>query len=379
VRQSLDELCAALASFDPGVYSGADCAELVECFASAEHALAAARARAALRAGACGAHRHRGFAEASDWLAQASGSTVQEARAVLDTVKHLDACPETRDAVVAGEVSLAQAGEIVRTATDLPGCELELLEAAKHGTLTTVRELARKRRVAAVTPETLYARQRQARELVHWRDELGMVCGRFALPPDVGVPFINRLDRYADRCWRQTRGHGDVESRAACAADALVQLTQPAENETRGGRRFVDLVIVCDLRAYRRGHTHPGEVCQIIGGGPLPVSVVRELVADAFLKAVLHDGVNIHSVAHFGRHIPARLRTALELGAAPDFDGITCVADGCERRYGLQWDHVNPVANGGLTTHENLEPRCRPDHRDKTDRDRKAGLLRAPP
>ena len=74
----------------------------------------------------------------------------------------------------------------------------------------------------------------------------------------------------------------------------------------------------------------PGELSHIVGGGPLPISVVRELGRDAFLKAVLHDGKQIHTVAHFGRHIPAELRTALELGPLPRLDGVRCADEGCE-------------------------------------------------
>ena len=40
----------------------------------------------------------------------------------------------------------------------------------------------------------------------------------------------------------------------------------------------------------------------------------HQTAEDAFIKAVTHDGVRIGTVAHFGRHIPAELRTALELG-----------------------------------------------------------------
>ena len=75
-----------------------------------------------------------------------------------------------------------------------------------------------------------------------------------------------------------------------------------------------DLVIVCDLEAWRRGHAHDGEPCHIIGGGPIPVSLAKELGQDAFLKAVLHTGTELHTIAHFGRRWPAKLRTALELG-----------------------------------------------------------------
>ena len=116
-------------------------------------------------------------------------------------------------------------------------------------------------------------------------------------------------------------------------------------------------------------------MCHIVGGGPIPVEIARELEKDALLKVVLHDGVNIHTVAHLGRYRPAELETALMLGKPPAFDGLTCDTEGCDRRYGLEWDHVDPVANDGVTSYENVGPQCWPHHQDKTERDRKAGLL----
>ncbi len=105
------------------------------------------------------------------------------------------------------------------------------------------------------------------------------------------------------------------------------------------------------------------------------MSVARGLERDAFLKAVIHDGVNVHTVAHFGRHRPAHLETALRLGTPPGFEGIACSEAGCERQYGLEFDHIDPCANGGPTSLANLKPECKPHHWNKTERDRKAGLL----
>jgi hypothetical protein len=116
-------------------------------------------------------------------------------------------------------------------------------------------------------------------------------------------------------------------------------------------------------------------VCHIIGGGRTTVDVVRQaLEQDAFLKVVLHDGVKIDTVKHFGRHIPAELRTALNLGAPPLFPGATC-ACGCGGRYNLQHDHIDPVANDGPTSIDNLQPLTASHHRLKTKQDRAAGLL----
>jgi 5-methylcytosine-specific restriction endonuclease McrA len=89
------------------------------------------------------------------------------------------------------------------------------------------------------------------------------------------------------------------------------------------------------------------------------VSLARELGRDAFLKAVL--------------------RTALQLGAPPVFQGLKCSQPSCDRRYHLEFDHIDPVANDGPTAYANLEPLCWPHHQMKTLRDRKAGLLRGKP
>jgi hypothetical protein len=366
-----EEFRSALVEADAGRYSGAVCAEIAEELARTEKACAAARVVFAARAAGCGEHRRRGFADAHDWMAQSTGSSAGAARAELATIGSVAAYPETRDALRAGEVSLVQAGEI---ASAPAACEAELLALARTSGSRAVQDAARKRRLEGIDRDELHARQHAAREVVHWRDRFGMVCFRGALPPEVGLPFVNRLDAETDRVSRDARRTGAAVTREQGAADAFCRLLHA---KATGRARSADLVLVQDLDAYRRGHAHPGEVSHIVGGGPIPVSVARELSRDAFVKVVLHDGVQIHTVAHFGRHRPAELDTAPQLGAPPDFDGVTCAELGCDRRYGLQWDHRDPVANGGPTSVDNLQPLCLPHHWDKTTRDRDAGLLGA--
>ena len=380
LSRRVDALVRALRAFEPGEYSGEDCARLVTSTCRLEKAAAAARARAAVRAAECGEHRKRGHADPSEWIGRERGSTAREARRELDTTKKLDLCPATRDAVMGGEVSLDQAEEIVRTEEAVPGSETELLALAKRSGLSKLRDEARSRRLKAIPPEKLRDRQHAARSVRHWRDHLGMIAGSFRLAPEVGVPFVNRLEREAQRLRRAAKQRGDVPERfEAYAADAFAEMLQPSAAPAARKRRDVDVVVVCDLRAYRRGHAHESEQCHLVGGGPIPVWLAREMAKDAFLKAVVHDGVTINTVKHFGRHIPAELRTALELGPLPDLDGVVCSEEGCDRRYGLEWDHDNPVANGGETSYQNLRPKCGPHHWDKTEQDRKDGKLRSRP
>ena len=365
----------ALAGFDPGLLPGAGCAEAAEQLAATAKACAGAAVLAAARALAEGAHRERGFSDGRAWLARHSGQTGGAARRALRTAELLGACPATTAALLAGEVSLEEAGEVARAEEEVPGGEEELLGLARTGGLAKLREAVRERTAAAAGPDELHRRQQAGRHFRHWQDRLGMVCFSGSLPPGDGVPLAKRVEEEAARRSRAARAAGgEEEPFEAHAADALAALV--AGSAGRSNR--ADLVVVVDLWAWRRGFAHPGEPAHVLGGGPLPVRLALELCRDAFVKAVLVDGVEVRAVKHFGRHLGAELRTALDLGPPPRFAGAACAE--CGGRFGLEYDHVDPVANGGPTSYDNLQPLCWRHHRDKTERDRRAGLLgRSPP
>ncbi|MBV8692480.1 MAG: HNH endonuclease [Actinobacteria bacterium] len=366
-------LRTALLSLRPDALSGRECASLAEELARTAKSCEAAAASLAAWASDRGAYRDKGFTDGAEWFARASGSSPTAAKAAMETAWAVEECPETKAAVLAGDVSMEQAGIIARTEFAVPGSEADLLGVAKSSSLKSLKDSARDTRLGSMDVDELARRQRKARCYRHWRDELGMVRGTFALTPEVGVPIVNGLDAEADRLRKAAKKQGEPEAWEAYAADALAARLQGG-GHVRGSR--AELVVVADINALRHGHAEPGEPCHVVGGGPIPVEVARELSKDAFIKAVLHDGVDVLRVEHFGRHIKAELRTALELGPAPQFPGKTCCEPGCGRQHNLEWDHVDPVNNNGPTSFDNLKPRCWPHHRDKTERDRKAGLLR---
>ncbi|HXR22636.1 MAG TPA: HNH endonuclease signature motif containing protein [Acidimicrobiales bacterium] len=63
----------------------------------------------------------------------------------------------------------------------------------------------------------------------------------------------------------------------------------------------------------------------------------------------------------------------MDLGPVPVFTGAQC--GHCGSRFGLEYDHINPVANNGETSLPNVQALCWDDHQAKTGRDRQAGLL----
>lgn len=376
VREAAHVLRGQLASFDPEHLSAEDCASLADELALTEKACAAARLLAVRRAAGSGLHRQRGFGDPISWFARQGGTTTSQAREALQTASGLDGCEQTKQALLAGEVSIAQAREITAAEAEFPGQEHELLAAAKGGDLSGLRAHVRDRRLARMAPVDLHRRQHAARRFRHWRDGLGMVCFEGALPPETGLPLVSRIEHLARKHRTAARRDGRPPERfEAYAADALASFASDPSGDGARRAKNAELVMVCDLFAYRRGHAHATEPCHIVDGGPVPVEVVRDFAQDAFIKAVLHDGVRIHTVKHFGRRLPAELRSALDLGPVPRFAGRQCVD--CGRRYGLEYDHVDPVANNGVTSYDNIVARCYPDHQAKTERDRKAGRLGA--
>lgn len=359
---------------DVAVLTGQECALVAEELARVEKTCAAMRAIAAARATACGAHRLRGFSVAEDWLADTTGSTRHQARSDLDTGARLDGSPQTKEAALDGELSLGQAGDIARTEHLKPGSESDLITTAKGSTRQGLADACRKRRQEGVDRAELAAKQHDRRSLRTWTDGDGLVCGQFRFEPIVGVPLLSRLQTEADRIRRQARRAGSTDPWEAHYADALAAML--GSGGAKAHKTKADLVVVVDLRTFRTG-AHSETVCHIVGGGPVAPEVVAEMAKDAFLKVVFHDGVNIHTVTHVGRHIPAELRTALELGDPPDFDGIVC--SGCGKKFKLQWDHVEPVCAGGFTSFANEDPKCWECHREKSDAERAAGLYRRPP
>jgi hypothetical protein len=217
----------------------------------------------------------------------------------------------------------------------------------------------------------LAAKQHARRSMRSWTDGDGMICGQFRLEPVIGVPVLARLEAEAERLRRSARRAGSTEPFQAHAADALASMLTNGSAGVKARNGRADVVFVVDLRTYRHG-THADSVCHIVGGGPVAPDVVREMVKDAFLKVAFHDGVNIHTVTHIGRYIPAELRTALELGEAPGFDGTVC--SGCGHKFRLQWDHLDPVCAGGVTSFANEDPKCWECHARKSEEERAAGL-----
>ena len=343
----------------PGRYSDAEARDLLGRYAELEKLAAYGKAALAARLKDPGG------------LARMSGTSMGKAREAIKTASTAARTPELGEAFRAGELSLDQATEIAKTEQVAPGSVGPLLERVRGGApIHVLREDARKRRLEAQDRQDLAQRQRDARFLRHGITDDGMVRFEAELEPHVGTPLLSRLQAEAKSLSRQANGAEPFER---YLADALPKVASSDGN----GKGRTEMVVLVSHGVADRGwnDVQDGEFCKIPGVGPISPETARKIAAgDCFLTGLFYDGEDLRHLRRFGRHIPAAIRIALNLGDPPGFQGRRCID--CGNRFFLETDHQEPRGSGGETALDNLNHRCDPCHDRKTRQDREAGLLR---
>lgn len=121
------------------------------------------------------------------------------------------------------------------------------------------------------------------------------------------------------------------------------------------------ILVRVDHTALQRGEVAEGEVCEVVGIGPVPVESVREWIGQgAFVAALLTEGQDVKSVVHMGRSPTALQRTVLE------WEQPECHVLGCPARDNLQVDHAEDWSRTRHTTLSELDRYCPDHHRMKT-------------
>jgi hypothetical protein len=363
----LQEMEAALREFvaglEPEVLTADAAVDLVDRFVTLEKLVAAGKALAARRVAASNVWRGAGERSAAHWLARRSGVSIGSAMSTLETAARLPELPAVDRAVRAGELSTVQANEIASAAGSDAKAGAELVDVARNDGVAGLKDRCRRVKAAAAPDELARHRAIHAsRSLRHWEDPdgAGRLDGRFT--PEVLAELLVALEPFEAEAFRAARAEGRREGFDAYRADALLALARAGRDGTGGGssrpRNTVHVVI--DHAALVRGKAEPGERCEVAGVGPVPVHVVRSMMDDAFVTAVVSDGVDVATVAHLGRRPTAHQRSALEV-RDPE-----CVVPTCHVRVGLEIDHVEPWSATRITKLDALARLCRFHHAQKT-------------
>jgi hypothetical protein len=350
------------------VIDGKSAAELVRISEDARRVIDGLRTSAIGRVGTTEAWRVGGSKNSAEWVALHTGTPIYEAQAVVILAGQLRHLPQTVEAMSSGKISTAQAVEVARGATAEPHAEGRLLNLAKSSTVRTLRDEASRVIAAATDEASRHKRIHKNRCLKTWTDQDGAFNLKAQMTVANGALVMAALKPLQDEIFRSARKSGVHERPEAYAADALMGLCEKASNaapetgacRTETTRSNAVMNIRIDYAALKRGHSEDGEICEVAGVGPIPVATATEYLGEAFLKLLVLDGTEIKTIAHMGRAIPAKLRTAIE-----ERDRL-CQVPTCDMTMGLEIDHIVPFAEGGATSLENLVRLCRRHHLQKT-------------
>jgi hypothetical protein len=337
VESPLGELVALVRSMvaevDVGQFDALEAARVVEECAEAERLFAALRVLVASTLEDKAVWRREGFPSLAAWMASKTGTTVGSAKASLEMAGLLQGLPALAAAFRDGLLSEVQAREIADVASAVPGAEGQLIEAAAKLTLKGLQEECQRVEAASLLDED--ERHRRVHKQRRTRAWVRKGAGHFSAV--MTVDELGRLMAVLDAATNDivvgALQGGWFESREAHSVDALMELLLPDSSVAAGPGTMLHVVV--DYDALRRGHTVAGEICEIPGLGPIPVSLAAQMADDAILKVLLTKGVDVMAVAHGGPTVPAHLRSALEVRDPK------CIVPGCNTRRGLQIDHRN--------------------------------------
>ncbi len=358
-----DELQAVVVGFEAGVLTAAEALTAVELFAEVKRLAEVGEALAAKRVDETSAWRAAGARSVGHFLAGRTGESPSQVGRMVDTARKLDRLGDTADAVRTGQVSIEQAAAIAGAAAIDPGCERDLLDTARSSDLGSLKKAAARARAAGDRhDEQRHARQRAAREFRMWVDDDGMGNARWRTTPEEYAELQAIHERFRDEAFEAARTAGRRDPERHLASDGFARLLRAAAGcgEQRDGspaKKDVRLFVLVSDTALLRGRTEPGETCEIVGTGPVPVSVAKQVCGpNPFVSIIETDGTDVHRVVRAGRRIAPEIRDALFVRDRG------CVVPGCTTTRRLEVHHVVPYAESRQTRLDELATVCAHHH-----------------
>lgn len=380
LRSLADVVIACSRAFEAGVLTGEMATEVVRITTEMANAASSMTARAARRVDETRAWKAAGAVSAGHHLAMVTGGSASELNKAVATERRLEVMPKLAQASRSGAVSTRQADEISRTVVLDRSAESDLLEMASGSSFNDLADEAKRRRAAALPDEQArYRHARSQRCLRTWVDAEGVAGLLWKTTPDQLGHFKALHATWVDNRSERARGEGRHESPDHLDADGFWEMIRhtPAAGERgskgddrstagsgdsndtgRAHERDVQLHLLVTHDALLRGHTEPGERCEMAGVGPVPVSVVRDILAneDPFVSVLETDGVDVYKVARPGRSMTAAMREALFVRDPG------CVVPGCRRTAHLEAHHTEAFADTGHTMLDELANLCERHH-----------------
>jgi Domain of unknown function (DUF222) len=392
VNEAEDAVDALVQGLDAALVTASSAMELVGRLDRMERRLAGVKMVLAGRVAESQVWKHRGDRSAAHWLAGQAGTSVADAVNTLETASRLRDLPVTAAAVRDGRLSKAQAQTVADAATVAPDAEAALIGLAGRESVKALRDEAARAKQAHLDENARYEAIRASRHVRYGTDPDGAATVGVRTTPDAMAEIKAAIAHHQTRIFDTARKTGVRDPFEAYAADALVEMARASMGTSDGEKSKrvpTKIIIRIGYAALVRGHVEPGEVCDIPGTDPIPVTQVRNLLATggAFGAVIATDETgDVTTVAHIGHKSvtdPAVLPETLDMrghdvtGAhhsrapdvyqrtALDWTNSTCNVEGCDLPR-QQIDHRIDWARTHHTKLDELDGYCAHHHALKT-------------
>jgi hypothetical protein len=362
LRETADRLHALVAELDPGTVLPATAKDLVALGEQIERSGRVLKMMASVVVEESDVWKGEGDRSVEDWMARTTGASRSQATRDVTTAKRLRRLPKVAEAARQGTLSPEQTAMIADAAVADPAAQARLVDAARDNDVRGLKqECQRTKANADRDPEATRARIHAKRSCRTWTDDEGVGHLQLSGPPDSIARMDHAVRRRADKTFREARRAGRRERLDAYSFDAAeALLTGDGGGASSPKGADAKILVRVDYPALLRGRCLDGETCEIAGMGPIPVSVVREWMDNAFLAAIVTKGTEITKVVHLGRRFTAEQRTALQ------WQDPVCARKGCSNRLRLEYDHFEDWADTHTTEVKHAKRFCHPCHLLKT-------------
>ncbi len=345
----------------------AQATELLRDAAAVERRASVLKTLVARRAAESTTWADTGHSSPESWIGDEIGSGFGAARATLRASEKLESLPGLNDAARGGELSEEQLKQLGDAAT--ADNEAELLDQARRGNTDQLRKACKRAKDSARSNDderTRHDKAHRERFFRSWIDGEGAYRFEGKTTAMDGARLDAAVGAMANTVFKQAWKEGRRESAAAYRLDALLALAVggggaagasagDGEGDAAGAKKAkpraaaTEVVIRVDASRLAGGEG----MCETTSTGAVPVDeAIGAILAGAFTKVVLVDGVDVTKVAHVGRHIPATLKTAVM-----ERDGYACVH--CGSTTCLETHHYRiEFSKGGKTAYWNLVTLC---------------------
>ena len=310
-----------------------------------------------------------------DWAGDEIGVALKmSARGVSQRV-HLarmltQSLPGTQQLLASGQISMRHALAMVELcapapAAVLPEVESRVLTKAPAQSVASFRRSVRRAIIALapVAADEAHEFAREDRNVVLVAEPNGMATMIATLTATEARNLFLAVDALARGRHHAAGGRKSGVGIGQRRADALIALADAALADRRLPKthgRPAELQILIDLPTLLHLADNPAE---LIGYGPIPPQVARELAGSARWRRLVTDAVQGHLLDYGRRSYRPPKRLADYLSARDR----SCRIPGCQRPAMLcDTDHIVPFGDGGPTSSANCISLCRRHHRLKT-------------